>query len=652
MTSRSILFLSLCLFIFSACTDTSTFSVTENDGNASFRFSDKGHGDSINDEVKGNISFDENGIRVDLDIRDDELWSDTSQRYSSDMVELYFDLRPYRLRSNNFYEKGVFQVLLKPYFHASEPNSFSFYPTTYDTQIDEATFSSEKTENGYSVTFFMPADQLKEKAYLPVNGFRADIGVFNASPDTVRHFFWKGNDTNWKLPLNFGDVLFSKSEMQSGKPNILLIFTDQQTLKAMGAYGNPYVQTPNMDALAAHGVRFTNSYCTAPVCSPARSSIITGMMPHTTGVVYNGTPVNREVPNIGQILSSHGYHTTWAGKWHLPDSYPHSRGQDSVPGFRLANFLEPERMSGLGSVVDGPLADHVSLMLKEGIGEPFFLGVSFHNPHDICNVPSAPEKYPHPPNIDAAPPLPDNFEDDPEEPEFLKDCRERTYYGNELEKTRDYSENDWRNYIYWYYRFTERVDAEVGKIIEALEQGGYDENTLIIFTSDHGDGVASHRWAVKLSLYEEPAKVPMVITWLGKTPENEVREQLVSGVDIVPTILDYAGIETDHQFHGLSLRRAIEEPYYTLRDFVVSELAPDPRNPERQARMIRTDRYKYILYSYGARNEQLFDLKRDPGEKTNLAGRYGKRFVVSEHRDLLERWMEETGDDFEVTSLQ
>jgi len=616
--------------ILAGCTDSgsTSYPVKITGGKAAFQFSDPTVTSMESDEVKGEISLDESGLFVRLEITDEDLYSDTSGKYTSDMIELYLDLRPYRLRKTNFYQEGVMQLLLKPFFHASEPNTISFFPTTYDTEIPGTELSSKRTGNGYAVELFMPAEGLKEKAYFPYNGFRMDVGVFDASPDSIRHYFWTGNNQNWKYPHNFADISLENGAKTTDRPNVLLIFTDQQTIDAMGAYGNPYVQTPNMDALAANGVRFTNSYCTSPVCSPARSSIITGLMPHSTGVDYNSMAIRESVPNIGQILSEHGYNTIWAGKWHLPHSYPHARGVDTLPGFHLVDFLESDRMSGLGEVTDGPLADKVSEMLSEGLTEPFFMGVSLHNPHDICYVPREPDKYPHPPNINAAPPLPGNHVNDPSEPEFLKDCRKREYYGNELFLAKDFSEADWRNYMYHYYRMTEQVDAEIGKIIRALEQRGYDENTLIIFTSDHGDGVSSHRWAAKLSLYEEAAAVPMIITWFGKTPENEVREQLVSGIDIVPTILDYTGIETGHTFHGVSLKRAIEEPFYSLRDFVVTELAPDPKNPERVGRMVRTDRYKYMIYSYGARNEQLFDLQRDPEETKNLADRYGKRFML------------------------
>ena len=213
---------------------------------------------------------------------------------------------------------------------------------------------------------------------------------------------------------------------------------------------------------------------------------------------------------------------------------------------------------------------------------------------------------------------------------------------------KNYSREEWRNYIYHYHRFTEAVDAEVGKVITALEKAGYSDRTLIIFTSDHGDGAGSHRWAVKLSLYEEPVTVPLVVTWFGETPGNEVRDQLVSGLDIVPTILDYTQTDAPDLMRGKSLRHAIEHPHTSLREYLVAELAPDPKNPGRMARMVRTERYKYIQYSYGQRNEQLFDLKKDPGETRNLAYLPWKRKVVETHRAHLQEWVEKTDDPFEV----
>ncbi len=239
----------------------------------------------------------------------------------------------------------------------------------------------------------------------------------------------------------------------------------------------------------------------------------------------------------------------------------------------------------------------------------------------------------------------------PDEPEFIKDCRARTYYGNELNIARNFSPQMWRQYLYQYYRLTERVDREIGKIINALEAKGLDENTLIIFTSDHGDGGAAHHWAAKLSLYQESVNIPFIVTWFGKTPANITDStHLVTGLDVLPTMLDYAGLDIPAGLEGRSLKTIIEHPDTTWRSTVVTELAPDPKHHDRIGRMITDGRFKYNVYSYGQRNEQLFDLLNDRGEEHNLAYDPAYNSVKMRLRIQLERWMKQTGDYFKINN--
>ena len=149
------------------------------------------------------------------------------------------------------------------------------------------------------------------------------------------------------------------------RPNIMLIFTDQQTYRAMSCAGNPHLLTPAMDRLAHEGVRFEHAYCTSPVCGPARGSLITGLMPHSNGVEWNnGSSLNSDVPNMGRIFRENGYHTVWAGKWHLPESYPLRAGskQKEIDGFELLPFYDSSKNWpewGYGDVTDEPLAEAV-----------------------------------------------------------------------------------------------------------------------------------------------------------------------------------------------------------------------------------------------------------------------------------------------------
>ena len=342
----------------------------------------------------------------------------------------------------------------------------------------------------------------------------------------------------------------------------------------------------------------------------------------------------------------------WAGKWGLPQDYPHSTAS-SVPGFKLINFLEPEKIAAPGTETDRFLSEAVAKYLKGRKNEPFLLFVSFNSPQDISLLPTKPSAFPYPANIESAPPLPRNFEIHPLEPEFIKNARTRTSYENEIAYTKSFSLKDWRNYLVHYYRLIEKLDAEIGKVIQALESEGLDQNTLIILTSDHGDGAASHKWAGKLSLYEESVKVPMIVTWFGKTPKNLVDEKhLVSGLDVPPTLLDYAGLDIPLKMRGHSLKAIIEKPDTLWRDILVSELAIDPEDPSKMGRMITDGQFKYILYSYGTRNEQLFNLAVDPGEMNNLAYSPAYASKKNELNASLKEWMKRTGDEWKEGSRE
>ena len=424
-----------------------------------------------------------------------------------------------------------------------------------------------------------------------------------------------------------------------GRPNVLFIMTDQQTAGAMSAVGNRYVNTPNMDALAQNGVLFEQSYCTSPVCSPSRSSLVTSRMPHETGVPHNNhQQFDTTLPSMGSIFRDAGYRTGWAGKWHLPESYPVG---NTVPGFEyLQPVPRPERdFNGLN--VDDNVADAAIAFLKREAAEPFLLAVSLHNPHDICGLTE--KGYPKPDDDHAVPPLPDNFAIDPTEPEFISRQRKRQRYGPENSETVGWTDAQWRYYLHRYYRYVEAVDEQIGRIMEVLRSQGLEDNTIIIFTSDHGEGTAAHKWVVKLMLYEEPAKVPMIVCWKGVTTQRVDGRHLVSGLDVVPTLCDYAGIKCPDTLRGMSLRPVIESPEKSSRDHLVCQLY---LNPEEAGRMLRTERYKYILFSMGERPEMLFDLTADPGEMHNLAYDIRNRDILAEHRHLLRQWMADTNDDY------
>jgi len=433
---------------------------------------------------------------------------------------------------------------------------------------------------------------------------------------------------------------------QTRRPNVLVLMTDQQSNNAMSAAGNPWLRTPAADSIAAAGLSFSESYCTYPLCSPSRSSLWTSRMPHETGVRNNGIGISEGIPTLGQLFSKAGYRAAYAGKWHLPGN--------NIIGFEQLNRKigqSSENDAAPGAKNDpGVAASCAEFLAKQK--DPFLLIASFINPHDICQWIRAHEGSRSPySDLDKYPPVPENMGVDPDEPEYIQYHRtnNQNLGSNAVWIMSQWNRDDMRFYLHSYYRLVEDVDRHVGRVLDALRKSGQWENTLVVFTADHGEGQGRHRWAQKLGFWEEPVKVPFVIAGPGIRQRGAWDHRtLVSGLDLLPTLCDYAGVAPPTLLRGRSLRPAIEGK--TLdRTFVVSELSEYDEKP-RQGRMLRTGRYKYIVFNGGRRPEQLFDLQFDPGEVCNLAGRPGAA-VLGEHRDLLARWITDTNDDFKIPAV-
>lgn len=429
----------------------------------------------------------------------------------------------------------------------------------------------------------------------------------------------------------------------SEKPNILYLMTDQHYAGAMSCAGNEYLNTPAIDSIAEYGVRFDRAYCSNPLCVPSRAVMMTGLMPHETGVTYNMRPKDEgfSSPIMGSILSEGGYDCGYVGKWHLP-VLPE---QKEAHGFR---FLRHARDNNLDDDVPAACLE----FLKQERHAPFLLVASFVNPHDICEWAREEDlkngEIPEAPFPDECPPLPGNFEMSPLEPDILGEIKKkstRTY------PTADWQAGRWRQYLWAYNRLVEKVDAKIAIILDALRKSGLEESTVIIFSSDHGDGVGGHHWNQKQVLYEQSTRVPFIISQKGATVAGRVdREHLVSaGEDLIPTMCSYADIEPPKTLRGRSLRRLAEgREARDWRNYLVveTEFGNFGESFGVSGRMLRTSRHKYIIYSHGEPREQLFDLEIDPGETNNLIESREHQKVLTEHRADLTNWCEETADPF------
>jgi arylsulfatase A-like enzyme len=438
----------------------------------------------------------------------------------------------------------------------------------------------------------------------------------------------------------------------SERPNVLYVCTDQQFAGALSCAGADWIETPALDRLAAEGVRFPNTYCANPLCTPSRASLLTGRFPTTVGVEENGQEIDpgyREA-ELGTLFAAAGYDTGYAGKFHVPEI---ALPPDNDHGF--------ERLCGFD---DRAIPGACREFLERDRDRPYFLTAQFDNPHNICEW-SRDQPLPwgavDVPPAEECPTLPANFHPPPYEPVVLR-----------TEMTDDWANgamtgatpDEWRRYRGAYYRLVEKVDRAVDEILAAVDL----DETLVVFTSDHGDGHGAHRTIQKTLFYEESVRVPFVVRPPGGAGDrggggdgggdpasdsdgaaigDRVEDALVSnGLDLLPTLCDYAGIDPSADLPGRSIRPLVEGAADAdRREAVVAQTRRE--DWDLTGRMVRTERYKYVVYNRGRRREQLFDLRADPGEMVDLTESDRHADVLDRHRELLLEHCLERRDRFE-----
>jgi arylsulfatase A-like enzyme len=444
------------------------------------------------------------------------------------------------------------------------------------------------------------------------------------------------------------------------QPNILIIVSDQQSIDTLSslktifkdkAYGAHWLKTPNLDRMVEKGMCFTQSHSTNPVCSPARSSIFTGRMTIETGLVYNNIGIDRNVPNMGQWFSENSNYERWyCGKWHAGGkwNYPALDGPRKIPGFSTL----PGSSLGTGDIADYEVSAAGAAFIENYREEhPFLLVLGFMNPHDICfwnNSTQVPDENQFSVPEDELPDLPPNQHTNFKEPFRLG--------------RKKFDDAAWKNYRYDYFRMIEKLDADIGRVMDAVD--ARDENTLVILTADHGDGAGRHSLVQKWFPYEEALKVPFLVYAPEMIQQGIDTEHLVSGVDIMSTVCDYAGIPAPPDQRGRSLRPLLEGGKgVRWRDHVYAEFRTT-------GRIIRTKRYKFVKFyetsSLPATEDKhfvlkatgepsafipgkghlfkdkkprlLFDMEKDPWETENLATNPDHQEIVAQHEALLKEW--------------
>lgn len=381
------------------------------------------------------------------------------------------------------------------------------------------------------------------------------------------------------------------------RPNILFLHLDQLSLTALRAGGCPHVSTPNMDRLFERGTSFRHSCIANPVCTPSRTCWYTGLMSEEHGQLANEAEFNLDpsVADIGPLMQRGGYDSVYMGKWHIAKPVERS--------FQLA-FNGHEH----GEVGDAYTARAAEAFLagREG-GKPFFLNVGLLNPHDSCMwaytfSPSQPAKFSLAQGmIRQLPELPPNH--------YLS--AHPTFAIAADPTGGHWTDLDWRYYMYCYYRNVEMVDAEVGRIVQALENSRFADNTLLIFASDHGEGLAQHFHYGKATAMDHSVIAPLVLvdpTAQGRRDTTHI----VSSIDVTATICDYAGVDPLPGRRGLSLRPLVEGKDSPWRAYAASTTSLS------RERIIRTTEHK-LINDRVTGEYVLYDLVNDPWEMRNVA---------------------------------
>lgn len=418
--------------------------------------------------------------------------------------------------------------------------------------------------------------------------------------------------------------------------NVLFIFTDQQQRDALGCMGNPNVETPRLDELAARGVRFRRCYSNDPICGPFRGSLLTGQYTSRCGVTVNGAPLPSGTTTFADAFNAGGYETSWVGKWHLGGN-----GNQPIPeslrgGFR--RFIGYQCYNGFHDNVcfyDAENREHrfdrhrtevttdlavAELELLAKADRPFLLMMSYQAPHypeqpspqyaalyknrRIIRRPNCVDIDPYTPTY--SPPSPQPRENDPD---FQR-------YGNDLDE-----------YIRLYNAMCTQIDANVGRLVDTLDRLGIADKTLVVFTSDHGDMQGSHGLKNKCLPHEESAGIPLIVYGPG-LPGGRVSDALVSGIDLMPTCLDLAGLPPVPSVDGVSFAPLMRGETETAGEAIFSERG--------SWCMIVRGAWKLVAKRLddGLSPTMMSDLASDPYEQAN---RVGDPSVESLRGDLLAR---------------
>jgi uncharacterized sulfatase len=438
---------------------------------------------------------------------------------------------------------------------------------------------------------------------------------------------------------------FADRAVAAGPLNVLLLVADDLNCD-LGCYGHAEVQTPHIDRLARRGVLFERAYCQFPLCSPSRSSFLTGRRPNHTRIVtnpragkvpadYTGTPHFREfipdVVTLPQHFRKLGYDVTRIGKlfhYGVPGQIGTSGLDDPSSWDRVFNPIGRDKRDeakiftllpgqGLGGTLswmaaegndeeqtDGLTATEAVRQLEKTREKPFFLAVGFFRPHTPY---VAPAKYFETYPLDRIQ-LPNLSDED-------RARKPAPAWASAKPEQETMTDKQRREAIQAYHASISFMDAQVGRVLDALDRLQLTEKTIVVFLSDHGYHMYQHGLWQKMSLFENSARVPLIVAAPGKAGNGRKTRGLAELVDVYPTLVDLAGKTSSEPLEGVSLRPLLEDPAKSVKEAAFTQI----RRGMFDGYSVRTDRHRYTLWDEGKKGEQLYDLETDPSETTNLA---------------------------------
>lgn len=425
------------------------------------------------------------------------------------------------------------------------------------------------------------------------------------------------------------------------KKNVLFIIVDDLNT-TVGCYDHPVVKTPNIDNLAKNGIKFTQAHCNFAVCGPSRGSLLTGVRPGNLGITDNRTPLQDVLGDrvtLPYLFKQNGYHTVSIGKIFHGNHNGHGdvKAWDEIYNFEDTELGKTGKRRNMTNnkikwcywqmregtdldQQDGQNAQKAIEVLKTQSDKPLFLALGFSKPHDpFC----APKKYFDMYAIEECTP--------PEVPDTWKPVYPYSFHGNAHETFMNFSDQDKHEFLRAYYACTSFMDAQLGKVMKALEESGELDNTLIVFFGDHGYHLGEHEWWNKVTVYEKGTRAPFIMAGSGVHKKGVESDAMFEFIDIYPTLADMAGLQAPEHLEGKSFKSVITNPSKPFR----SEVKALTRRGDFFGAMVKNNDWRYIEWDNGKKGRELYNQHTDPIEYNNLAEDPEYSEVIHEMKALL-----------------